>query len=169
MLLSCYYVSSGLMAFESVDFICREVLVGIIILVIHLNGATLFYIILYLHVFRGLIIASYRLIGTWCSGITILILMIITAFIGYVLPWGQISYWGATVITNLASILGVGLVIWLWGGFSVNQLTLGFFFTSHYLLPHVLLVNMVLHLSSLHVGGSSNIVSIPYFIDKHIF
>jgi ubiquinol-cytochrome c reductase cytochrome b subunit len=170
--LSCYYVSSGYMAYESVEFICREVSLGIIFRVFHLNGATLLFIILYLHVFRGLFIASYRSLGSWWSGISILILMIITAFVGYVLPWGQISYWGATVITNLVSsvpVVGSSLVIWLWGGFSVNERTLGLYFTIHYLLPHYILAIVVLHLSSLHDGGSSNIVGLIPLSDKHIF
>jgi len=160
------------MAYESVEFICREVSLGIIFRVFHLTSATLFFIILYLHVFRGLFIASYRSIGTWWSGISILILMIITAFVGYVLPWGQISYWGATVITNLVSsvpVVGSSLVIWLWGGFSVNERTLGLYFTIHYLLPHYILAIVVLHLSRLHDGGSSNIVGFIPLSDKHIF
>jgi len=170
--LSCYYVSSGYMAYESVEFICREVSLGIIFRVFHLNGATLLFIILYLHIFRGLVIASYRSIGTWWSGISILVLTIITAFVGYVLPWGQISYWGATVITNLVSsvpIVGSSLVIWLWGGFSVNERTLGLYFTIHYLLPHYILAIVVLHLSRLHDGGSSNLVGFIPLADKHIF
>ena len=98
--------------------------------------------------------------------------MIITAFVGYVLPWGQISYWGATVITNLVSsvpVVGSSLVIWLWGGFSVNERTLGLYFTIHYLLPHYILAIVVLHLSRLHDGGSSNIVGFIPLSDKHIF
>lgn len=98
--------------------------------------------------------------------------MIITAFVGYVLPWGQISYWGATVITNLVSsvpVVGSSLVIWLWGGFSVNERTLGLYFTIHYLLPHYILAIVVLHLSLLHDGGSSNIVGLIPLSDKHMF
>jgi len=170
--LSCYYVSSGYMAYESVEFICREVSLGTMFRIFHLNGATLLFIILYLHLFRGLFIASYRSIGTWCSGIGTLMAMIITAFVGYVLPWGQISYWGATVITNLVSsvpVVGSSLVIWLWGGFSVNERTLGLYFTTHYLLPHYILAIVVLHLSSLHDRGSSNIVGLIPLADKHIF
>lgn len=153
-----YFVSSHLLAFDSVDFIGREVFGGIFFRILHLNGASLFFFFLFLHLGRGLFYQSFKLEKTWLSGVTIILLVMGTAFLGYVLPWGQISFWGATVITNFIStipICGGLIVLWVWGGFNVGGPTLTFFFALHYLLPFVVLVIVGLHLIFLHETGST--------------
>src|ERR1700722_19630309 len=148
-------------AFDSVERIMRDVNYGWLMRYIHMNGASFFFIITYIHIFRGLYYGSYKAPREllWMLGVVILLLMMATAFMGYVLPWGQMSYWGATVITNLFSafpIIGTDVVQWLWGGFSVDNATLNRFFSLHYLLPFVLLGVVVLHVAALHVTGSNN-------------
>jgi ubiquinol-cytochrome c reductase cytochrome b subunit len=154
-------------AFNSVERIMRDVNYGWLLRYIHMNGASFFFIVTYIHVFRGLYFGSYKEPREllWMLGVVILILMMATAFMGYVLPWGQMSFWGATVITNLfGAIPGVGndIVTWLWGGFAVGNPTLNRFFSLHYLLPFVILGVVMLHLIALHTHGSNN----PLGIDR---
>ncbi|MEX2617344.1 MAG: cytochrome b N-terminal domain-containing protein [Alphaproteobacteria bacterium] len=148
-------------AFESLERIRRDVNYGWLIQYIHMNGASMFFIVVYIHMFRGLYYGSYKAPREllWMLGVVILLLMMATAFMGYVLPWGQMSYWGATVITNLFSaipIVGDGIVTLLWGGFSVENPTLNRFFSLHYLLPFVLFAVVGLHVVALHVSKSNN-------------
>jgi quinol-cytochrome oxidoreductase complex cytochrome b subunit len=156
-----FYCSNASLAFLSVEHLMRDVPYGWFIRYLHANGASFFFIVVYLHLVRGLYYGSFlyprRLL--WCSGVIILLLMIITSFLGYVLPWGQMSYWAATVITNLASTVpffGQKIVFWLWGGFSVDNPTLNKFFSLHYLLPFVILAVVLLHLALLHSKGSTS-------------
>jgi quinol-cytochrome oxidoreductase complex cytochrome b subunit len=149
------------MAFESVERIMRDVNYGWLIRYIHMNGASMFFIVVFIHIFRGLYYGSYKAPREvlWWIGILILLAMMATAFMGYVLPWGQMSFWGATVITNLFSafpIIGDPLVTWLWGGFSVDNPTLNRFFSLHYLMPFVILGLVVLHVWALHSVRSNN-------------
>lgn len=156
-LLSINFVRDSSLAFFSVINICRDSFYGFVLRWLHLNGASLFFFIIYCHVFRGLFFSSFRLKQPWLRGTTILLLLIGTAFLGYVLPWGQISLWGATVITNLVStvpFIGQRLVIWIWGGFRVNSYTLGVFFSLHFILPIVIVGLILLHIIVLHETGS---------------
>ena len=153
-----YFIPSINEAFSRVDYIGREVFYGFIFRILHLNGASLFFFVIFLHVGRGLFFRRFYLENTWLSGRTILFLVMATAFLGYVLPWGQISFWGATVITNLISTIplcGTQLVLWLWGGFNVGGATLCFFFALHYLLPFVVAALAMLHLIFLHETRST--------------
>ena len=139
----------------------RDVNYGWLLRYVHQNGASMFFIVTYIHIFRGMYYGSYKSPREllWMIGVVILLLMMATAFMGYVLPWGQMSYWGATVITNLFSafpIVGKSIVTWLWGGFSVDNPTLNRFFALHYLLPFVLVGVVFLHVAALHVVGSNN-------------
>ena len=148
-------------AFESVERIMRDVNFGWMIRYMHMNGASFFFIAVYIHIFRGMYYGSYKQPREllWILGVIIFLLMMATAFIGYVLPWGQMSYWGATVITNLFSAIpfvGEGIVTWLWGGFSVDNPTLNRFFALHYLLPFVIFAVVFLHVWALHISGSNN-------------
>src|SRR5919202_6499260 len=148
-------------AFNSVERIMRDVNYGWLIRYIHSTGASMFFIVTYIHVFRGLYYGYYKEPREllWMLGVVILILMMATAFMGYVLPWGQMSYWGATVITNLFSafpVVGQHIVTWLWGGFSVDNPTLNRFFSLHYLLPFVIFGVVFLHVAALHITGSNN-------------
>jgi ubiquinol-cytochrome c reductase cytochrome b subunit len=161
------YTANTDMAFDSVQRIMREVNYGWLIRYIHMNGASMFFIVVYIHMFRGLYYGSYKAPREllWMLGVVILLLMMATAFMGYVLPWGQMSYWGATVITNLFGALplvGTKIVTLLWGGFSVANPTLNRFFSLHYLLPFFIVGVVVLHLVALHQHGSNN----PLGIDK---
>jgi len=161
LLLAVHYLPSAEVAFFTVEQISREVNYGWLFRYVHSNGASLFFIILYIHIFRSLMTASYsrNWINTWLSGVAMFILTIATAFFGYVLPWGQMSLWGATVITNLFSavpVIGPKLVLWLWGGFSVDTPTLGKFFTLHFLLPFVIAILALIHILFLHDSGSSS-------------
>src|SRR5579862_9290937 len=154
-------------AFDSVERIMRDVNYGWLMRYIHMNGASFFFIVTYIHIFRGLYYGSYKAPREllWMLGVVILLLMMATAFMGYVLPWGQMSFWGATVITNLFSaipIVGNDIVTWLWGGFAVGNPTLNRFFSLHYLLPFVIVAVVGLHLLALHQHGSNN----PLGIDK---
>ena len=148
-------------AFESVERIMRDVNGGWMLRYMHANGASFFFIAVYIHIFRGMYYGSYKKPREllWMMGVLIFLLMMATAFMGYVLPWGQMSYWGATVITNLFSaipLVGEGIVTWLWGGFSVDNPTLNRFFALHYLLPFVIFAVVFLHVWALHVTGSNN-------------
>nr|YP_026006.1 cytochrome b [Argulus americanus]AAS00847.1 apocytochrome b [Argulus americanus] len=167
--LAMHYVPNILMAFDSVIHIMRDVNYGWLMRVIHTNGASLFFFCAYLHMARGIYYSSYKLMPVWNSGILIIFLLMGTAFLGYVLPWGQMSFWGATVITNLISAipyLGNSIVMWLWGGFSVDNPTLNRFFTFHFLLPFIILMMVVIHLVLLHETGSSNPLGCNSDLDK---
>jgi len=154
------------LAFHSVQHIMRDVSNGWLLRYLHANGASLFFIVVYMHLFRGLYYSSYAQPRelVWLLGVVILLLMIITAFLGYVLPWGQMSLWGATVITSLASaipVVGTSIVSWLWGGFSVDNPTLNRFYSFHYLFPFILAALSLAHLAALHQYGSTNPLGIP--------
>ena len=149
------------LAFGSVQRIMRDVNYGWLVRYLHMNGASMFFVATYIHIFRGLYYGSYKKPREllWILGVVLLLLMIITAFLGYTLPWGQMSYWAATVITNLFSaipLVGKPIVMWLWGGFSVDNPTLNRFYSLHYLLPFVILGVVLLHIAALHVTGSNN-------------
>jgi quinol-cytochrome oxidoreductase complex cytochrome b subunit len=166
--LAMHYTPESTMAFDSVERIMRDVNYGWLLRYIHMNGASMFFVIVYIHIFRGLYYGSYKYPREllWMLGVVILLLMMATAFMGYVLPWGQMSYWGATVITNLFSaipIFGQKIVTLLWGGFTVANPTLNRFFSLHYLLPFVIVAVVGLHLVALHQHGSNN----PLGIDHH--
>jgi len=161
--LAIHYTNDITMAFNRIIHITRDVNSGWILQILHANGASIFFICLYLHVGRGIYYSSYWLQETWNVGILILFLTIGAAFIGYVLPWGQISFWGATVITNLLSAipyLGNFLVQWIWGGFAVDNATLSRFFTIHFILPFIILAIIIVHLLFLHQTGSNNPIGI---------
>jgi ubiquinol-cytochrome c reductase cytochrome b subunit len=182
--LAMHYTPHIDMAFSSVEHIMRDVNNGWLIRYLHANGASMFFIVVYAHIFRGLYFGSYmnprgRL---WASGVIIFLLMMATAFMGYVLPWGQMSFWGATVITNLFSAIpfvGGSIVEWLWGGFSVSNATLNRVFSLHYLVPFLIVGLVLLHLSLLHKDGSNNPLGLnsnpdtisfyPYFYVKDLF
>jgi len=185
-LLAMNYAANTEIAFESVERIMRDVNSGWLIRYIHMNGASFFFIAVYIHIFRGMYYGSFKQPREilWILGVAIFLLMMATAFMGYVLPWGQMSYWGATVITNLFSaipLVGESIVTWLWGGFSVDNPTLNRFFALHYLLPFVIFAVVFLHVWALHVTGSNNPVGIepktkkdtlpfhPYYTIKDTF
>jgi len=172
------------LAFNSVEHIMSDVNNGWLIRYLHANGASMFFIVVYSHIFRGLYYGSYMFPRgrLWASGVIIFLLMMATAFMGYVLPWGQMSFWGATVITNLFSavpIVGTDIVEWLWGGFSVGNATLNRFFSLHYLMPFIIAGLVIIHLSLLHNDGSNNPLGVgtnvdtvsfyPYFYVKDLF
>jgi quinol-cytochrome oxidoreductase complex cytochrome b subunit len=157
--LSMNYTAHVDYAFASVERIMRDVDFGWLIRYIHMNGASFFFIVVYIHIFRGLYYGSYKAPREllWILGVVILLLMMATAFMGYVLPWGQMSFWGATVITNLFSaipLIGENIVTWLWGGFTVDNPTLNRFFSLHFLLPFVIAGVVILHIAALHQHGS---------------
>nr|YP_010688300.1 cytochrome b [Layahima zonata]WBR65689.1 cytochrome b [Layahima zonata] len=167
--LAMHYTADINMAFNSVTHIIRDVNYGWLIRTIHANGASFFFICIYLHIGRGLYYGSYMFMHTWSIGVLILFLVMATAFMGYVLPWGQMSFWGATVITNLLSAipyLGTTLVQWLWGGFAVDNATLTRFFTFHFLLPFIVAAATMIHLLFLHQTGSNNPLGINSNFDK---
>nr|YP_009348204.1 cytochrome b [Sinopodisma houshana]APX55755.1 cytochrome b [Sinopodisma houshana] len=167
--LAMHYTSNIEMAFSSVVHICRDVINGWIIRTIHANGASMFFICIYLHVGRGIYYGSYMYMHTWMIGTIILFLVMATAFMGYVLPWGQMSFWGATVITNLLSAipyLGTDLVQWVWGGFAVDNATLNRFFTFHFVLPFIIAAMAAIHLFFLHQTGSNNPLGLDGNIEK---
>jgi ubiquinol-cytochrome c reductase cytochrome b subunit len=162
------------LAFNSVEHIMRDVNNGWLIRYLHANGASMFFIVVYCHIFRGLYYGSYMYPRgkLWSSGVIIFLLMMATAFMGYVLPWGQMSFWGATVITNLFSAIpfvGPSIVEWLWGGFSVDNATLNRFFSLHYLMPFVIAGLTLVHLSLLHTSGSNNPLGINTNVDTVSF
>lgn len=170
--LAIHYSCDVTLAFESVRHIVRDVNFGWGLRSLHSNGARIFFIFIYLHVSRGLYYGSYHFKQTWIIGTLILLLVIATAFLGYVLPWGQISFWGATVITNLVSaipLVGNSIVIWLWGGFAVRNATLTRFFRLHFILPFILAALSIIHLFFLHRTGSSNLLGVRRNLDKTSF
>nr|YP_010248818.1 cytochrome b [Phintella cavaleriei]QTT58095.1 cytochrome b [Phintella cavaleriei] len=157
------------LSFDSIIHMMRDVNYGWFLRVIHANGASMFFLLMYIHMGRGLYYGSYRFKKTWLSGTTILLLSMATAFLGYVLPWGQMSFWAATVITNLLSAIpyiGVMMVEWIWGGFAVGNPTLTRFFSFHFILPFVIMFMVVLHLFFLHETGSGNPVGASSDCDK---
>nr|YP_010734286.1 cytochrome b [Schrankia costaestrigalis]WEH00720.1 cytochrome b [Schrankia costaestrigalis] len=167
--LTMYYTANIELAFFSVNYICRNVNYGWLIRTIHANGASFFFICIYLHIGRGIYYESFNLKHTWMIGVMILFLLMATAFMGYVLPWGQMSFWGATVITNLLSAipyLGSMLVNWIWGGFAVDNATLTRFYTFHFLLPFIILMMTMIHLLFLHQTGSNNPLGLNSNYDK---
>nr|YP_010126037.1 cytochrome b [Hippocampus nalu]QKV49110.1 cytochrome b [Hippocampus nalu] len=170
--LAMHYTSDIVTAFSSVTHICRDVNYGWLIRNMHANGASFFFICIYLHIARGLYYGSYLYKETWNIGVVLLLLVMATAFVGYVLPWGQMSFWGATVITNLMSAVpyvGNSLVQWVWGGFSVDNATLTRFFAFHFLLPFIVAAASMVHLLFLHESGSNNPVGINSDADKISF
>jgi ubiquinol-cytochrome c reductase cytochrome b subunit len=173
--LSIHYVPNTEIAFISVAHIIRDVNYGWLMRRIHANGASLFFIFLYLHTGRGLYYNSYYIKETWIIGVIILILVIAAAFTGYVLPWGQIRFWGATVITNIFSAIpyiGQILVEWVWGGFAVDNATLNRFFSFHFLIPFILMGASAAHILFLHQTGSNNPIGINSDSDRipfHIY
>nr|QBC73162.1 cytochrome b [Calliotropis micraulax] len=167
--LSMHYSAHIDLAFSSVSHISRDVNYGWLIRAIHANGGSWFFICIYLHIGRGMYYGSYLYTHTWNVGVVLLILTMATAFLGYVLPWGQMSFWGATVITNLFSAIpyvGKDLVQWMWGGFAVDNATLVRFFSLHFLLPFVIIAMSVLHLLFLHETGSNNPLGLNSDVDK---
>nr|WEF74950.1 cytochrome b [Parnassius nomion] len=167
--LTMYYTANIELAFYSVNYICRNVNYGWLIRTLHANGASFFFICIYLHIGRGIYYESFNLKYTWMVGIIILFILMATAFMGYVLPWGQMSFWGATVITNLLSAipyLGTMLVNWIWGGFAVDNATLTRFYSFHFLLPFIILMLTMIHLLFLHQTGSNNPLGINSNLDK---
>nr|AFX69370.1 cytochrome b [Pseudoxiphophorus jonesii] len=170
--LAMHYTSDISMAFSSVAHICRDVNYGWLIRNMHANGASFFFICIYLHIGRGLYYGSYLYKETWNIGVILLLLVMMTAFVGYVLPWGQMSFWGATVITNLLSAvpyMGDTLVQWIWGGFSVDNATLTRFFAFHFLLPFIVAAATLVHLVFLHETGSNNPIGLNSNTDKISF
>lgn len=172
------------LAFSSVEHIMRDVKYGWFLRYAHANGASMFFIVVYSHIFRNLYYGSYMSPREhlWCSGVVIFLLMMATAFMGYVLPWGQMSFWGATVITNLFSVIpfvGQAIVEWLWGGFCVDNATLNRFFALHFLLPFIIAALAIVHLALLHKDGSNNPIGTtsvydrisfyPYFYQKDLY
>lgn len=178
--LAIYYASDVRLAFDSVIHIRRDVQRGWLIRSIHANRASFFFVCLYAHIGRGVYYRSFTMWKTWVRGVTLFLLTIVTAFMGYVLPWGQISYWAATVITNLVSTIpyvGTDVVVWLWGGFSVNNATLVRFYALHFLIPFVIAGLSLVHLLFLHETGSRNPLGVkrndyikfhPYFTYKDL-
>nr|YP_009185942.1 cytochrome b [Rugilus geniculatus]ALO70857.1 cytochrome b [Rugilus geniculatus] len=167
--LAMHYTANVELAFNSVAHICRDVNHGWLIRTLHANGASFFFICIYFHIGRGIYYSSYNLKLTWIIGVIILFMVMATAFLGYVLPWGQMSFWGATVITNLLSAipyLGMNIVQWLWGGFAVDNATLTRFFAFHFLLPFVVAALVMIHLLFLHQTGSNNPLGVNSNIDK---
>nr|YP_010472534.1 cytochrome b [Harpalus griseus]UVG42158.1 cytochrome b [Harpalus griseus] len=167
--LAMHYTANIDLAFNSINHICRDVNYGWLLRTLHANGASFFFICIYLHIGRGMYYGSYKFTPTWMVGVIILFLVMGTAFMGYVLPWGQMSFWGATVITNLLSAipyLGTMLVQWVWGGFAVDNATLTRFFTIHFLLPFIVTAMVMIHLLFLHQTGSNNPLGLNSNIDK---
>nr|WKW76638.1 cytochrome b [Latastia ornata] len=167
--LAIHYTADMNMAFQSVAHIHRDIQHGWLIRNLHANGASMFFICIYLHIGRGLYYGSYFFSETWNIGVLLLLLVMATAFMGYVLPWGQMSFWGATVITNLLSAIpyiGTTLVEWIWGGFAVDNATLTRFFTFHFLLPFAVMAMSLIHLLFLHETGSNNPTGLNSNSDK---
>nr|WAB69903.1 cytochrome b [Osteocephalus leprieurii]WAB70137.1 cytochrome b [Osteocephalus leprieurii] len=170
--LAMHYTADTSMAFSSVAHICRDVNNGWLLRNLHANGASFFFICIYLHIGRGMYYGSFLFKETWNIGVILLFLVMATAFVGYVLPWGQMSFWGATVITNLLSAapyIGTDLVQWIWGGFSVDNATLTRFFTFHFILPFIIAGASMIHLLFLHQTGSSNPTGLNSNPDKVTF
>ena len=179
-----HYTANIELAFHSIEYIMRDVPNGWLIRYTHANGASMFFIVVYLHIFRGLYYGSYikPRETLWCSGVLLFILMMATAFTGYVLPWGQMSFWGATVITSLVTVIpyaGREILDWIWGGYTVNNPTLQRFYSIHFLLPFVIAGVTLIHLALLHKHGSNSPIGsdtgvddvpfYPYFFSKDLF
>nr|YP_009107539.1 cytochrome b [Enoplometopus debelius]AIU44736.1 cytochrome b [Enoplometopus debelius] len=167
--LAMHYTAHIDLAFSSVAHICRDVNYGWLLRTIHANGASFFFICLYLHIGRGMYYGSYMYFHAWMVGVVILFMVMATAFLGYVLPWGQMSFWGATVITNLFSAIpymGTMLVQWIWGGFAVDNATLTRFFTIHFLLPFLVAAATLVHILFIHQTGANNPLGIMSNLDK---
>nr|QTC08147.1 cytochrome b [Parachauliodes continentalis] len=167
--LAMHYSTDISLAFSSVSHICRDVNYGWFLRTLHANGASFFFICIYLHIGRGIYYGSYKFLHTWMIGVLLLFITMATAFLGYVLPWGQMSFWGATVITNLLSAipyLGSYLVQWIWGGFAIENATLTRFFTFHFLFPFIIAAMTMIHLLFLHQTGSNNPIGINSNLDK---
>lgn len=170
--LAIHYTSHIDLAFHSLSHICRDVNYGWLLRTTHANGASFFFICIYIHIGRGIFYGSYHYTHTWSVGVIILLIVIATAFLGYVLPWGQISFWGATVITNLFSAIpyiGTTLVQWIWGGFAVDNATLIRFFAFHFILPIMVAAATIIHILFLHQTGSNNPLGISRQIEKRSF
>lgn len=170
--LSLHYSPDVVNAFDKVLKFRQEVNLGWLIRYIHSSGASIFFIFCYFHIGKALVYESFYFIKVWISGCLILLTLMGSAFLGYVLPWGQISFWGATVITNLISVIpyiGKEIVEWLWGGFNVGEATLNRFFSFHFILPFVVIIIVIIHIIFLHSTGSSNPLGIPLNIDKLVF
>nr|UVN15310.1 cytochrome b [Nasonia longicornis] len=179
--LSMHYTPNIIMAFDSIIHIIQDVNYGWLFRLIHMNGASFFFICMFIHIGRGMYYNSFTMLMTWTMGVLIFLITMATAFMGYVLPWGQMSFWGATVITNLVSAIpyiGENIVLWLWGGFSVNNATLNRFYSLHFIMPFIILMMVIIHLVFLHETGSSNPMGLnsnmnkisfnPYFIIKDL-
>nr|AGA56229.1 cytochrome b [Neaxius acanthus] len=179
--LAMHYTASVDLAFSSVTHICRDVNYGWLLRTLHANGASFFFICLYAHIGRGIYYGSYMIFHAWMIGVIMLFMVMATAFLGYVLPWGQMSFWGATVITNLFSAIpyvGTDLVQWIWGGFAVDNATLTRFFTFHFVLPFIVAAATLVHIMFLHQSGANNPLGVisntdkvpfhPYFTFKDI-
>nr|YP_009110448.1 cytochrome b [Clibanarius infraspinatus]CEH27547.1 cytochrome b [Clibanarius infraspinatus] len=167
--LAMHYTAHVDLAFSSLAHICRDVNYGWLLRTIHANGASFFFICLYLHIGRGMYFGSYMIFHAWMVGVVILFMVMATAFLGYVLPWGQMSFWGATVITNLFSAIpyiGTSLVQWIWGGFAVENATLTRFFTFHFVLPFIIAAATMVHILFLHQTGANNPLGVPSWTDK---
>nr|WOE90986.1 apocytochrome b [Aequorea sp. MKL-2023] len=167
--LAMHYSADVSIAFSSITHILEDVNYGFILKYLHANGASAFFICVYIHIARGLYYGSYLRSHLWFSGVAIFLIMMITAFIGYVLPWGQMSFWGATVITNFVSAIpyiGDSVVQWIWGGFSVSNATLNRFFSFHYLFPFVLALLALIHVVLLHEHGSNSPIGVNANSDK---
>nr|URH16773.1 cytochrome b [Rhinotermes hispidus] len=169
LLLAMHYCPNTEMAFSSVSHICRDVNQGWLLRTLHANGASLFFLCIYMHIGRNMYYGSYKLVHTWMVGVAILFITMATAFMGYVLPWGQMSFWGATVITNLLSAvpyIGKEMVQWVWGGFAVDNATLTRFFALHFLMPFLIAAMAMIHLLFLHQTGSNNPLGLNKNTDK---
>uniref|UniRef100_UPI003D46CE42 cytochrome b n=1 Tax=Geniotrigona thoracica TaxID=395500 RepID=UPI003D46CE42 len=179
--LSMHYCPDVNLAFKSVSYIMKDVNSGWLIRLIHMNGASFYFMMMYIHIWRNLFYYSFKMKQVWMVGSLIMFLSMAAAFLGYVLPWGQMSYWGAMVITNLLSAvpyLGQSIVNWVWGGFSINNSTLNRFFSLHFILPLLIMIFVFIHLMILHITGSSNpvvskmsvykVVFYPYFFTKDL-
>lgn len=180
--LAMHYCADVSLAFSSVAHITRDVNYGFMLKYLHANGASILFLCIYIHIARGLYYGSYLRQHLWFSGVSLFLLMMVTAFIGYVLPWGQMSFWGATVITNFLSAIpyiGIDIVQWVWGGFSVSNATLNRFFSLHYLFPFIIAGLILVHFILLHVSGSNsptglnaNTDKVPfhvYFVTKDVY
>nr|YP_009318516.1 cytochrome b [Echinoderes svetlanae]APA17423.1 cytochrome b [Echinoderes svetlanae] len=181
LMLAMHYHNGAIEAFDSVCHIHRDVFGGWLLRLLHANSASGFFVFIYLHIFRGVYYGGYSLVKVWMIGISILFLLMAASFVGYVLPFGQMSFWGATVITNLISAIpyiGIDVVYWIWGGFAVGDATILRFFVFHFLLPFVIALFVVVHLIYLHESGSSNPLGVfsdgmkvrfhPYYIYKDL-
>jgi len=172
--LAMHYVPHTDYAFHSVEYVMREVSCGWLFRYVHANGASMFFIVVFLHTFRNIYYSSYSYPrqGVWFVGVIILVLMIATAFLGYVLPWGQMSFWGATVITNLFTaipVFGKKILMLLWGGYSITTATLVRFYALHFLFPFVILGLVLVHIYLLHIVGSNNPLGVSFSLDKSLF